>query len=356
MVLVLGVSAGTSGARAVLTHSDQPDLPPIDYCYVPRSAGAGLDEPVVAALRQVRDAAERRGELISGTAVACRSNSCADAVRAAQPRLGAGSRIRVVGEAAAQLRYLGFVDRLPIAGLIVLYDLGSSGLTLTLAECSTATVVRTTRNTVLCGDGFDVLLQWKLARLGIVIDAETSRCHREALSIDSVVTAEDRKSGDRAVFTNGDLAELAEPGVAHSLSAVRQLLDTAGDPPSGIVMLGGCSRNRKLADQVATMQQTPVYLEPEPELVSARGAALLAVDKPARVTRMSRVIGAAKPQTGSGEPTSRRKLIAALAVTGALGATIAGLVATESPDSRNTDHAPMEIGPYPPTTAGDHPS
>jgi molecular chaperone HscA len=351
MVLVLGVSAGASGARAILTHSDQPNLPPIDRCFVPRPAGASLDDAVVVAIRKMRAAAERRGELISATAVACRNDACAEAIRAAQPRLGGHGRMQVVGESVAQLRYLSFVNQLPSDGSVVLYDLGSSGLTLTLADCPTGIVRKTKRSTTLCGDGFDSLLQWKLARLGIVIDGDTSRRHREALSVEGVITAEDRKSGRRVVFTNGDFADLAHAGLQHSVTSVNQLIERADPKPDRIVLLGGCARNRQLLEQLSAMQDLEVQPEPEPELVSARGAALLAVDRPARAVRIARAISVGAPVVGSvPERTSKRKVIAALAVTGALGATIAGLIVTDPPtgnSGQSTGATPLDSGSIP---------
>jgi molecular chaperone HscA len=323
-------------------------MPPIDHCFVPRPAGASAEDAVVVAVRKMHEAAARRGELISASAVACRSNSAADAIRAAQPRLG--GHTQVVNESVAQLRYLGFVDRLPTEGAAVLYDLGSSGLTLTLAECATATVRKSKRVTTVSGDGFDALLQWKLARLGIVIDGDTSRRHREKLSQDGVVTAEDRKSGRRIVFTNGDFADLAEAGLQHSVSSVNQLIDRANPTPKRIILLGGCTRNPQLRDQLLAMQDLPVKREPEPELVSARGAALLAADRPARVVRMARAISVSAPLVGSGpEHTSKRKVVAALAVTGALVATIASLIVTDPPTGGEAGNGatPLDVANLP---------
>lgn len=348
MVLVLGVSAGASGARAILTHSDQPHLDPIDRCFVPRRSGTGVDESVVAAVARIRQASARRGEVISATAVACRTQAHADAIRAVVPRLGGRAQLQVVAEPTAQLRYLSFVEQLPDEGSVILYDLGSSGLTVTRADCASRTVLRTKRTTVLCGDGYDTLLQWRLARLGIVADADTVRRYRETLSIDRVVTAEDRKSGNRIVFTSSDFAELATAGIQHSVSFVNQLIDEAGVRPEGIALLGGCVRNRHLVELLGVTMGLPMYVEPEPEYISARGAVLLAVDRPARVVRVARAISAAAP---IGEPTSRRKLVAALAVTAVLGATVTGLmVADRQPGpggTSSTTSTPVEVAKVP---------
>ncbi|NUS44530.1 MAG: hypothetical protein HOQ24_12685 [Mycobacteriaceae bacterium] len=365
MVLVLGVSAGASGARAVVAHSDKPDLPPIDYCFVPRPAGAGLEGPALTAIEQMHDAALQRGEVISATAVASRSQSCSAAIRSAAPRLRGRPHLQIVVEAAAQLRYLSFLERLPEDGSVVLYDLGSSSLTLTLADCATGAVTRTTRSTTLSGDGFDTLLQWRLAKLGVVIDCETSRKHREALSGDGVVAVADRKSGDRVVFTANDFTELAAAGVQHSVSSINQLVGDS-ELPVAVVLLGGCGRNRQLAEQLESMLALPVYPELEPELVSARGAVLFAEDRPGRVVKLTRRMPLPKTkdkQAKSKQPpapatletprrrrASRRKLIAAFAVTAALGATIAGLIATDrkpQAPQTGTPSSHMETGRIP---------
>ncbi|MFD6454602.1 hypothetical protein ACFWF3_27850, partial [Nocardia sp. NPDC060220] len=67
MVLILGVSAGAGGARALLTHSDQPHMPPIDRIQVPRRPGGSVEESVLTAIHRMRAAAADREEYISGT-------------------------------------------------------------------------------------------------------------------------------------------------------------------------------------------------------------------------------------------------------------------------------------------------
>lgn len=343
MVLVLGVSAGAGGARAMLTHSDQPHLPPIDRCQVPRRAGGGVEEPVFEAIRQMRAAADRRDELISGTAVTCRCPLHADAIRTTADR----NRLTIVDEPLAQLRYLRFTGRLPTSGSVILYDLGSSGLTITHADCRTDTILSSKRSTVLGGDGYDALLRWQLARGGVLTDKPTSRRHREKLSSARVITAMDTNSGERAVVTRSDLAELCAAGIHHSASFVRQLIEETGVQPEALVLLGGCTRNPSIREELTEMIELPVIYDSEPEYVSARGAVLLAAERPIGDVRMARLRSGAQP--GSLLPTTvdRRKLIAAAAVTIALGATIVGLLAidhtaAQRPDGGNAP-TPVEI-------------
>ncbi|MFI9506636.1 Hsp70 family protein [Nocardia sp. NPDC052566] len=333
MVLVLGVSAGAGGARAMLTHSDQPHLPPIDRCQVPRRAGGSVEEAVFEAIRQMNGSAERRDELITGTAVTCRCPLHAEAIRAAAGR----GRLTIVDEPLAQLRYLRFTGRLPDEGSVILYDLGSSGLTVTHADCRTDTILSSKRSTVLGGDGYDALLRWQLARGGVLTDKLTSRRHREALSSARVVTAMDTSSGGRAVVTRSDLAELCAAGIHHSASFVRQLIDETGVQPEALVLLGGCTRSPGIRESITELIDLPVIYDPEPEYVSARGAVLLAAERPAGDVRMARARAGAMAAKLAPATVDRRKIAAAVAVTVALGATIAGLLAMDRNSAQPAD-------------------
>ena len=330
MVLVLGVSAGAGGARAVLTHSDQPHLPPIERCHVARRAGGGVEEPVLEAIVRMRRSADQRDELISGTAVTCRCPLHAESIRA-----GAGDEpLTIVDEPLAQLRYLRFTGQLPDSGTVILYDLGASGLTLTHVDCRTDAVLSSKHSTVLGGDGYDALLRWQLARSGISADAHASREHRESLSRTRVVTAADADTGGRAVLTRSDLAALCEAGLHHSASFVRLLIEETGVRPGALALLGGCTRNPSLRADLGRLIGLPTVYDPEPEYVSARGAVLLCARRPSARLRMPRrgagVIGVA-PRA------SHRKLLAAVAVTATLGGTVVGLLSNDNTSARSPE-------------------
>lgn len=346
MVLVLGVSAGAGGARAMLTHSDQPHLAPIDRCSVPRRAGGGVEESVFTAIRLMREAAEKRAEFISGIAVTCRCSLHEEAVRA----MAARSHLTIVDEPLAQLRYLRFSDQLPDEGAVLLYDLGASGLTVTEADCRTDAILAVKRSTVLGGDGHDALLRWHLAHGGLTIDKPASRAYKEALATAPVLTVTDPDSGQRMVVTRSDFEELADAGIHHSVSYVRQMIEETGVCPRAIVLLGGCSRNPGIREALGQLLDLPVIYDPEPEFVSARGAVLMATQLPsARRVRGVRFGSRQALRPAESAPVSKRKLVAALAVTATLGATVAGLLSTNQ-DSAHP--APHGIPPTPVEVAG----
>ncbi|WP_254206217.1 hypothetical protein [Nocardia alni] len=348
MVLVLGVSAGAGGARAMLTHSDQPHLPPIDRCTVPRRAGAGIEEPVFTAINLMRQAAAHRDEFVTGIAVTCRSTLHENAIRATAGR----SRLTIVDEPLAQLRYLRFSGQLPDEGAVLLYDLGAAGLTVTEVECRTDAILAVRRSTILGGDGHDALLRWHLAHGGINIDKPTSRSYKEALTHAPVLTASDPHNGRRMVVTRSDFEELAEAGIHHSASYVRQLVDETGVPPHAMALLGGCARNPRIRDSLSQLLDLPVIYDPEPEFVSARGAVLMATQLPsARRVRGARFAQIPALRPAETPPVSKRKLVAALAVTAALGATVVGLLSTNRdsnrPDTHGTAPTPVEVAGTP---------
>ncbi|CAM2873295.1 Hsp70 family protein [Skermania piniformis] len=349
MVLVLGVSAGASGARGIVAHSDQPQLSPIDSCVVPRRSGGGVEDSALRAVALMRAAAAERSELISATAITYRTEAQADAIEAAVGSPGRHQHVRVVNEAEAQLRYLRLTEQLPTSGSIILYDLGSSGLTLTLADCDSDTVIATRRNTVIGGDSYDALLRWRLARAGVTADPALCRRYREALSTVRVVTAEDPASGGRVVVTRADFDDLVAAGVHHSASLIRQILDENGRTPDGVVLVGGCVHTPSIERALRSALHVRVSTAPEPATVSARGAVLLAGDRPTRVVRVVRAIGGgARPP----KPTpSRRKVLAALAITGMLGITVGGVTllnqVDQPADQGGTSATQMEVAGIP---------
>lgn len=326
----------------MLTHSDQPHLPPIDRCYVPRRSGGGVDESVFEAIRLMRKSAARRDEFITGIATTCRAASHEEAIRATAGR----NRLTLIDEPVAQLRYLRFTGRLPDEGSILLYDLGASGLTLTQIDCRTDAILATKRSTVLGGDGHDALLRWLLARGGVGVDLPSSRRYKETLGSDRVITVCDPISGRRAVITRSDFADLVEAGLHHSVSFVRQMIDETGVHPTAMALLGGCTRTPSIREELAQQLDLPLIYDPEPEFVSARGAVLLAAERPSarrvRSIRFTPVTGVRNPD----EPVSKRKLVAAIAVTATLGGTIAGVLMMDRSSQEGgtgTPASPVEV-------------
>ncbi|WP_327148212.1 hypothetical protein [Nocardia sp. NBC_01329] len=334
----------------MLTHSDQPHLPPIDRCHIPRPARTPVADPVLIAIRRMYNAAHRRDEYITGTAVTCQNREQADVVGDA---LGAG-RVTLVDEPLAQLRYLRFTEKLPTAGVVSLFDLGSSGLTLTQIDCRTDTVLAGTHCPGLGGDGYNELLCDWLDGAGVFTDEAAARRYREALSSARVVTAADPDTAERAVITRSDLAELCADAVRSAATLVRRVAERTEAAPNAVALLGGCARNPALHARLTDLLGLPLVCDSEPEYVSARGALLFAAERPAAGIRTAHIRAGGQVVQLAPPTVGRRKIYAAAAVTIGLGATVAGLLTAQSGSAQPTrnNHIPTDIQDAPPPGPG----
>ncbi|WP_459549497.1 Hsp70 family protein [Nocardia sp. X0981] len=346
MVLVLGVSLGSSGARAVLTHSDQPHLPPIDRCHVPATPHTSPTDPVLTAVRRMHTAARQRDEYITGTAVTCQNRPQADLVGEA---LGTG-RVTLVDEPLAQLRYLRFTEKLPDTGSVVLFDLGAAGLTLTQIDCRTDTVLAGTHCPGLGGDAYDEMLCDWLDGAGVFTDEAAAARYREALSSARVVTAADPGTAERAVITRSDLAGLCDEAVQAAAGLVHRVTEQTEITPDAVVVLGGCARNPVLRARLSELLGLPLIGDSEPEYVSARGALLFAAERPAAGIRTAHIRAGGQVVPLAPPPVGRRRVYAAAAVTIGLGATVAGLLTAQNGTAApsRSHYVPTDILDVPP--------
>ncbi|MBP1159710.1 hypothetical protein [Rhodococcus sp. PvR099] len=275
MVLVLGVSAGASGARAVLALSDRPHHEPVARCDVRRRPGTTIGEPVISAIRTLRATAVEQAAFIGATAVTLRTGIDPDVVESATAAT-TRQHVRVVPETSAQLRYLRFTGRLPRRGSVLLYDVGSSGLAACVADTVSGEVLASRRSAVVGGDQFDRLVQEHLAGRGIRLEQAACRDLKEQLGFERIVTAKDPETGACQVLTNNDLAGLAADAVAHSSTVLRSMIRESGTTPSTIVLLGGGAHTPSLGPRLEALMRIPVVMPPEPASVAGRGAVLLA--------------------------------------------------------------------------------
>ncbi|GAA4475094.1 hypothetical protein GCM10023094_11960 [Rhodococcus olei] len=275
MVLVLGVSAGSSGARAVLAHPDRPHHEPVARCDVRLRVGAALGEPMISAIRTLRTVAIERGEMVAATAVTLRTGLEPEVVQslsAATTR----QHVEVLPETAAQVRYLRFTGALPRHGTAVLYDVGSSGLSIAVADGATGEVLAARRSAMVCGDRIDQLLQEQLAAQGVWRGLSWCRDVKEQLAHERVVTATDPRTGAATVVTTGDLVDLSRADVIQSVSLLHTMIRETGTTPAVLVLLGGGAHLPGLRERLESLLRIPVSAAPDPTSVAGRGAVLLA--------------------------------------------------------------------------------
>ncbi|MGW4336694.1 Hsp70 family protein [Rhodococcus koreensis] len=281
----LGVSVGASAVRLAYPNGENAD--------------AGLRWRVVRTdgSRPEELAAETVGTLLTersgddpppAVAVAYRDREQAGAVWAALARHQLHHVQLVPGQTAA-LRMLEQTGALGDHATLVLYDLGSSGLTITVLDRSTAMVLSRARTDEISGDLVDELIrdhQLDQHRVDEPADAAAQR----ALG-DRCREVKERLSDHWSVCVPGDgglllmsqdvLESLITGPVEASARLTGEVVGRSGRVPDAVVLIGGGARIPLIRTVIQARLNLPVIVPDHPERVAAEGAALLAEPYPA---------------------------------------------------------------------------
>ncbi|MFD4295073.1 Hsp70 family protein [Rhodococcus sp. NPDC058532] len=284
MSAVLGVSVGASAVR-MATRTD--------HYHSADQPGAFEQQAVDVVTGPVEDvAAQSIGVLlehewhgdIGATGIVYGSGVDADAIHAAMARQHLWN-YQLVPEAAAVVTLLESVGQLgPDTHTLVLYDLGSTGVTISVVDRYTRSVITSERSDVVGGDQFDALIAeqqvrergherpvdtWAAAEL-------TARCRtaKEQLSTIGAVCL----PGDRGlILLNRERFDaLIRVPVEGSARLAREVIAASGRRPDVLVFLGGGARIPLVQSVLQGWLALPIVQPPEPEMVAAQGAALLA--------------------------------------------------------------------------------
>ncbi|CAM3159531.1 FGGY-family carbohydrate kinase [Prescottella defluvii] len=265
---VLGVSVGAGFVR--LVRSDAPDGSGVFEHQAIEVGGQIAEDLAAQSVGVVLADAAGSGSAV-GVGISYSDEAQAAALDMAMRRQGI-TGFRLVPEATAILEHLRGTDGASGFRTVVLYDLGSSGLTVSVVDRSTGAVAATERTGMLRGD-------------------DLVRLPRE--TFDSV----------------------AGPAVERSADLVAELIAQSGQRPDAVVLVGGGTHLPVVRDVLGWRLGLPVIAPHAPELATARGAALLA-------TPVS-VVGPAGPRPSRARgrhrrPVSRRQVSGAGIAGGAL--------------------------------------
>ncbi|WP_405160133.1 Hsp70 family protein [Nocardia sp. NBC_01499] len=242
-----------------------------------------------------------------GTTVACHpawwSRHTVEIQRAALDREGL-REVTLVPEPAAAVRWLESAHGQLGDGAVIVYDLGASGLTVSVVRTGDhASLLGTPlRTTDIAGAEFDLLtMRYVLANAVLANDfdpfdpaverelsalRERCRTAKEELSINTatVVLARlnpaDTHSGN-VRLVRGELEDLLRGPLQTSIDLVRDAVHRAGldiGDISQVLLTGGGGAIPLVAELISTEFGLPVVAAPEPAHTSALGAAALAAD------------------------------------------------------------------------------
>ncbi|AHK35357.1 Hsp70 family protein [Rhodococcus opacus] len=309
---VLGVSVGAGGVRVAYLHAGSPGRPVFGAQTLAAAGGRPEELAAVSIGTALAEGADGAG--VQAVGVACRDQTQAGAVRAAL----AGQRIgncRLVPEVAAALRMLERSGELGDHSTLVFYDLGSSGLTVTVVERPTGAVLGTARTDRISGDLVDRLIrdhQLDLQHIARPADAEAglaldARCRhaKEQLCTDGGAVCVPGDGG-LLLLSQDTFDSLVEGPVEASAHLVREVVDRSGCIPDAVVLLGGGARIPLVRSATRSWLDLPVIVPEQPELVAARGAALLAEMAVGQVSAPM----AAEAQPTAGEVTTPMAVVA----------------------------------------------
>ncbi|MGF0312004.1 Hsp70 family protein [Rhodococcus sp. IEGM1428] len=290
MTVLLGVSMGTRAVRTAQPRAEQFQAPVADASGLVTDIerplffrnelidSVGGDLPHLAA-ESIGAAVETEPELATG--VAYRDPRQADALHAAL----AGAHLHnyhLVHEVEAVVEYLAATGEARDHRSVALFDLGSSGLTVSVVDLVQRTVTASQRSGEYSGDLLDAYVRNnQLQRLGkkttdpdIALFEKRCRIAKERLSTQDAVCLPD--ASGMILLSRENFELLITDLLDEAIEFARGVLIGANVPIDAVVLIGGGARMPIVQNRVGPLLELPSIVPTEPETVAARGAALAA--------------------------------------------------------------------------------
>ncbi|CCQ13479.1 putative uncharacterized protein [Rhodococcus sp. AW25M09] len=308
VTVLLGVSMGTRAVRTAQPRAEQFSVPAAERSGLVTDIERPLffrnelidsadgDLPHLA-VESIGAAAESEPEISTG--VAYRDPRQADALHAAL----AGAHLhnyRLVHEVEAVVEYLAATGEARNCRSVALFDLGSSGLTVSVVDLVQRTVIASQRSGEYSGDLLDSYVRNnQLERLGkqstdpdIALFEKRCRIAKERLSTQDAVCLPD--ASGMILLSRENFELLIADLLDEAIEFARGVMVGANAPIDAVVLIGGGARMPIVQKRVGPLLELPSIVPTEPETVAARGAALSA--RPHSRTRTaSRPVADANP-------------------------------------------------------------
>ncbi|WP_232839476.1 MULTISPECIES: Hsp70 family protein [Nocardia] len=282
MSSVLGISVGAGAIRMARPHTGLPhghvephafDLQTVPV--VDNRAEELVAEAVGVTLESSRD--------ITATAVAYRSEQQARAVRAAMANQQI-TNYELIPEIFAALEFAQSTGDIRGISSLVVYDLGSSGLSVSVVDTQTREVRHTERTSDISGDYLDSLIREQQIASGRIahppdqagLAALDALCReaKEQLSSNTAVALPSEQG--LVLLAQENFEALIMLAIESSARMARDVIVRSDRPVHGVLAIGGCARIPLIAKVLERWMGVPVIVPASPETVTARGAALLA--------------------------------------------------------------------------------
>ncbi|WP_039795726.1 Hsp70 family protein [Nocardia araoensis] len=228
-----------------------------------------------------RDFEPVTGRPPTSVAVAYRTKEQAQIIRSAT---GKQRELRLIPEGTAALTYLRHTGLLDRYDTVAIVDLGASGLSVTVADRADGSLLRSDRTATVSGKAIDDLIYHHLVDLHFArrgtrpnrgMLTNRGRAAKEHLSIAPAVTI-DHVAGRPLKLTRADFEELIADLLRDLARFVTMSFTRAPRQPQAVAVIGGGANIPAVLDTLTAALDVPVFTVPDPEAVTAKGAALVA--------------------------------------------------------------------------------
>lgn len=289
MTVLLGVSMGAHAVRMALPRNGAAAAPSRQtsrrtgpqQLFFKNQVIDTVDDDVEYLAAESIGAVAAESEPSMATGVAYRDAHQADTLHRALEHRHLNN-YHLVHEVEAVVEYLVASGEASGYGTVALFDLGSSGLNVSVVDLAARRVFVTRRSSEFSGDHFDdILRDNQLERLGKSRDAAdielfSRRCRvaKERLSSNDAVCLPD--ASGMILLSRETYETLIEDEVDRAIEFAREVMISAHVPIDAVVLIGGSSRTPLIRTRVGPSLELPALAPNEPESVAARGAALSA--------------------------------------------------------------------------------
>ncbi|MBJ8338547.1 Hsp70 family protein [Antrihabitans sp. YC3-6] len=279
----LGVSAGSEVVCSALLTTTPNGAQTIEYRVISADdqANTDLGDLVASSIELMTTQVLQDKVAPRGIAVAYRSREQTHAIRSA---VGTRRRdLQLVPESAAALTYLRSTGEVAQHKTIAVFDLGASGLTVTVLDQVDGTVLESQRTTDISGNAIDELVAGHLVSEHYAHGERPSRASltararaaKEHLSTNDAVTV-DHVDGLPLELTRADFEKLIGILLHEAAAFAGGVFAEAAHQPEIIAVVGGGANIPIVRTGLGDKLGIPVLAIDEPEAVIAKGAALLA--------------------------------------------------------------------------------
>ncbi|WP_433681404.1 Hsp70 family protein [Nocardia sp. CA-119907] len=220
---------------------------------------------------------------IAATAIAYRSEQHARALRAAMARQQL-TNYELVPEIVAALEFAQSTGDIRGISSLVVYDLGSSGLTVSVVDTQTREIRHSERTSDISGDYLDSLIREQQIASGRIAHPPDSaglaaldalcREAKEQLSTNTAVALPSEQG--LVLLAQENFEALIMLAIESSARMARDVIVRSDRPVHGVLAIGGCARIPLIAKVLERWMGVPVIVPDSPETVVTRGAAMLA--------------------------------------------------------------------------------